>query len=240
MASCSNCGATGATTSNMKSLPFFYLISSAGLVVSLTTTCVAELTVIDFEGLRYESEEIRHYDEYVEDGFRFEYIDLNPSHGPDGISVMGTEREDFYGSTAVWPSLQGYIEMRRLDGGTFNVFSVDLIEHFPREVASSRLERWLDFYGEKPDGSLVSQRFYGDEILGFQTFNFIWFNDIERLYWSWEDDVSWHNKALRVDNLTMSDFPNVPDEANSCLLSLGGFLALGLLRWRARCSPRVR
>ena len=195
------------------------------LAITSIWASAVQLTVLDFEGLREDSSDIPKYQSYMEDGFLLSYLDLDPAEGPDGIAVVGTQHPGFFGSTAVFPPSNIRLELTRIGGGTFNVASVALIEHFPDFPDT----RSLEFFGERPDGSVVSQRLYADEVLGFETLSFVALNGIEKLYWSWEHP-NWTQHSIRVDDLTLSDMPSVPDSGSSAMLLVAGLGVLCLAR----------
>lgn len=198
-----------------------------------TSAFAADVVVIDFEALRTETSDIPLFTSYIEDGYLFKVVDLNPVIGPDGIAVVGALHPNFYGSAAIIPDVDNEAVMSRVDGGLFALQSLKLIEHFDRNDANPSLMRTLKLTGWKPGGTTVTQTFAIDEVIGFETFAFSpSFTELEKLTWNTNDPMGWWNHAVRVDDIVAYA---VPEPATASCVAV---LAVALLGARRKPAPR--
>jgi hypothetical protein len=174
-----------------------YLLSALCCLILMSSRSVRAAVVMDFESLRVHNNDIPSVgDTYVEDGFQV-HVAQNPAMPNIQFAVIGDLHPGFFGSTALFPNTfaRSDVTLTRVGGGTFNILSIDLIEHF------YPLTPHTSFTGHLAGGGTISVNFNLDGLQGFQTFNFpSTFQNLESVTWTHEGSAD----AFRFDNITLA------------------------------------
>ncbi len=97
-----------------------------------------QAAIIDFQQLEHiDVFTIDHDFQYIEDGFQID--DLTQVHG---LNTFGTLASGYTGSTAMFnDTINGVTQLRKVGGGTFDLFSIDIAELNDPSVASITFTR---------------------------------------------------------------------------------------------------
>lgn len=186
------------------------------LALVLGAVCAAEATVIDFESLRHDDDQIvEHGAIYEENGFRL-MASAPDSPLPPSFATAGTGLEGIYtGSTAlINDNWEGTTVLTRMDGGLFRMNSIDLAELFAMDEPFE-----VTFAGLLDNGDTVFQSFTLDGLFGAETFTFdAAFTDLVAV--SWQQGGDFFHQFDNIDVTPIGAAP-VPEPATMLLFGAG-------------------
>ena len=188
--------------------------------------------ILDFEALRHVDNGFQvHGSVYVEDGFRFEArhpLPGNPLH----LNTLGTLHFGFPGSTSLYQGVsQGEMVLTRVDGGPFDLASIQLTEHPGGDVNGNAVNLGpfdVTFFGHLAGGGTVTQTFTVDNFLTPKTFTFAGFTDLASVNW-FQGPGGRDGPTHQFDNLAVAIVPG----PSGLLLFVIGFSGLLWVRGRA-------
>jgi hypothetical protein len=205
---------------------WFRSLLTAAMALWVGSAAVAAPVVIDFEALRRNDNDIpTHGTSYVEDGFLLRIATTGA-----GWATIGVQHPAFNGSTAIFPNTwRSDAILTKVNGGAFDIQSVDLIEHF------EGIRPTVTFSGITRGGSPVSTTFRldGNTEL-FETFRFPeTFRDLTQVTWSHFDPEN----SFRLDNITLDGAPPPAVPLPPAVIAGVGAIPL-LVRARRRLGAR--
>jgi len=192
-----------------------------GLILAACFSAGAQATVIDFDVLSHDGvgETDGGYfegfkkigNQYVEEGFVIQ--DLEGAN----LGLFGTSANWYYGETVLTNFMDdGLTSLTKLDGGTFDLLSIDLTELFGNDFG------WVVVEFIRDGGH--SQVFSLDEQIGAETFVFdSGFTAVTEV--TWRNHYGYHS----FDDIVIDNFSSDVSEPGTAMLAIG-LLGLGLVR----------